>query len=104
MRQKQRALLHHTLNTATSFQSFPKMSEPLSCAQVLLSKINPQTNRTYADAIDQAITACVTQCRPAYIELPMDCVRSLVSPASLQKPLVSINLSAPLAQSACHAS
>lgn len=89
MSQNNNALLHHTLNTGSSFESFAKMSEPLSCAQAILSKIEPQTSSTYSDAIDAAITACVTQCRPAYIELPMDCVRAMVSPAALQRPLVS---------------
>lgn len=64
------------------------MSEPISCAQALLNSIKPETPHTYADAVDEAIRQCVTQCRPAYIELPMDCVRALVSTEGLQKPLV----------------
>lgn len=87
--QKNQALLHHTLNTPSSFDTFSKMSAPLSCAQALLSQVTPEADTSYSDAFDEALRACLTQCRPAYVELPMDVVRSQVSAKGLKNPLVS---------------
>jgi pyruvate decarboxylase len=86
--QKNQALLHHTLNTPSSFDTFSKMSAPLSCAQALLSQVTPECDTSYSDAFDEALRACLTQCRPAYVELPMDVVRSKVSAKGLENPLV----------------
>lgn len=87
--QKDKALLHHTLNTPTSFSAFADMSAPLSCAQALLNEVIPDTDTSYTRVFDDALRACLTQCRPAYVELPMDAVRALVSSKSLELPLVS---------------
>lgn len=86
--QKNQSLLHHTLNTPGSFDTFRKMSEPLSCAQALLSDVRPDSDTVYTDVFDEALRACLIQCRPAYVELPMDCVRAVVSAKGLQTPLV----------------
>ncbi|BEI99613.1 hypothetical protein CcaverHIS631_0406560 [Cutaneotrichosporon cavernicola] len=88
--QKEHVLLHHTLNTESSFDTFSKMSAPLSCATALLSQVTPEADTSYSDAFDKALAECLTQCRPAYVELPMDTVRSMVSSEGLEKPLVRL--------------
>lgn len=66
------------------------MSAPLSCAQALLASVTPDSDVAYTSVFDEALRACLTQCRPAYIELPMDCVRAMVSSKGLKTPLVSL--------------
>lgn len=87
--QNKQALLHHTLNTPTSFKTFSKMSEPLSCSQALLSSIYPQTDTTWTDAFDKVVTDVLEQCRPGYVEFPTDAVHHKVSSKGLEKKLVS---------------
>lgn len=85
--QSEHALLHHTLNTPGSFTTFSDMSKPLSCASALLNELQPQNNHTLADAFDDALHASLTQCRPSYVELPMDLIHAMVSTKGLEKPL-----------------
>lgn len=87
--QRDQALLHHTLNTTTSFTAFADMSRPLSCAQALLNDVRADSDTAFTDSLDAALRACLTQCRPAYVELPMDVVHTLVSSKGLETPLVS---------------
>ncbi|BEJ14932.1 hypothetical protein CspHIS471_0406990 [Cutaneotrichosporon sp. HIS471] len=98
--QKNHVLLHHTLNTESSFDTFSKMSAPLSCATALLSQVTPETDTSYSDAFDEALAACLTQCRPAYVELPMDTVRSMVSSKGLKKPLPQPSSAPPFGENA----
>lgn len=85
--QSEHALLHHTLNTPGTFTTFSDMSKPLSCATATLNDVQPETRRTYADVFDDAVRACLTQCRPAYVELPMDVLHVKVSDEGLKHPL-----------------
>ncbi|KAL1411686.1 hypothetical protein Q8F55_002652 [Vanrija albida] len=85
--QRERALLHHTLNTPSSFSAFSDMSKQLSCSMALLNQIAPDTPNAYAEAFDETLRQCLTQCRPGYVELPMDAVRAVVSSRGLQLPL-----------------
>ncbi|KAL7420001.1 hypothetical protein Q5752_004964 [Cryptotrichosporon argae] len=85
--QSGKALLHHTLNLDTSFSAFANMSAPLSCAQALLNDIEPSTPTAWTDAFDGALRKCLEQCRPAYVELPMDAIKYMVSADGLKTPL-----------------
>ncbi|TXT07242.1 hypothetical protein VHUM_03412 [Vanrija humicola] len=85
--QRSRALLHHTLNTPSSFTAFTDMSKQLSCSMALLNQVSPDTPNGYVDAFDETLRQCLTQCRPGYVELPMDAVRAVVSTRGLNVPL-----------------
>lgn len=85
--QSEHALLHHTLNTPDSFTTFSNMSKGISCAMALLNDVQPETRRTYADVFDDALFACIRQCRPAYVELPLDVLHQKVSDEGLKRPV-----------------
>jgi len=87
--QQKGTLLHHTLNTPTSFTTFSKMSEPLSCSQALLNQIEPVSDSTWTDAFDGVVRDVLEQCRPGYVEIPTDAVHRKVSSKGLEKKLVS---------------
>lgn len=82
-------MLHHTLNTESSFNTFNKMSEPLSCSQAILSSIKP-TETSWTDAFDDVVKNVLEQCRPGYVEIPTDAVHYKVSTKNLQKELVRV--------------
>lgn len=88
--QSSKSLLHHTLNLPSSFDTFSRMSEPLSCSQALLSKIPPATNSTWTDELDRVIKDVLQQCRPGYVEIPTDAVHHKVSSAGLKTKLVCL--------------
>ncbi|KAK1921586.1 thiamine diphosphate-binding protein [Papiliotrema laurentii] len=85
--QKNQSLLHHTLNTPTSFKTFSKMSEPLSCSQALLNEIAPITDFAWTDAFDKVVKDVLEQCRPGYVEIPTDAIHKKVSSKGLQNKL-----------------
>lgn len=87
--QSSQSLLHHTLNLPTSFETFSKMSEPLSCSQAILSRVSPVTSSTWTEELDRVIKDVLQQCRPGYVEIPTDAVHHKVSSAGLNKRLVS---------------
>jgi TPP-dependent 2-oxoacid decarboxylase len=89
IKQSDGTLLHHTLNLPTSFQTFSKMSEPLSCSQAILSRVSPVTPTTWTDELDRVIKDVLQQCRPGYVEIPTDAVHHKVSSAGLETRLVS---------------
>jgi pyruvate decarboxylase len=88
--QTSKALLHHTLNLDSSFDTFSKMSEPLSCSQALLSRIPPESDSTWTTAFDRVLKDVLTQCRPGYVELPTDAVHHKVSAEGLKTRLVRL--------------
>jgi len=86
--QTNQSLLHHTLNTPSSFTTFSTMSDPLSCSQALLSKIPPRTSTTWTEAFDEVLRHVLEQCRPGYVEIPTDAVHRQVSSEGLKtKPV-----------------
>ena len=87
--QKNRSLLHHTLNTPTTYSTFSGMSAPLSCSQALLNQIPPVTDTTWTEAFDQVVKDVLEQCRPGYVEIPTDAVHAKVASEGLQEKLVS---------------
>jgi len=87
--QANKSLLHHTLNTESSFNTFNKMSEPLSCSQAILSSIKP-TETSWTDAFDDVVKNVLEQCRPGYVEIPTDAVHYKVSTKNLEKELVRL--------------
>lgn len=86
--QSSKSLLHHTLNTPSSFTTFSAMSAPLSTSQALLSSIEPTTDTTWTDAFDKVLRDVLEQCRPGYIEVPTDAVHKMVSRKGLSTPMV----------------
>lgn len=87
--QANKSLLHHTLNTPSSFTTFSTMSEPLSVSQALLSRTPPVTDTTWTEAFDKVLKDVLQQCRPGYIEFPTDAVHHKVSSKGLETPPVS---------------
>jgi pyruvate decarboxylase len=87
--QSSHSLLHHTLNTPGTFTTFSTMSEPLSCSQALLSSIPNDTPTTWTRAFDKVLVDVLEQCRPGYVEIPMDAVHAKVSSEGLKTLPVS---------------
>ncbi|ORX33900.1 Thiamin diphosphate-binding protein [Kockovaella imperatae] len=85
--QHNRTLLHHTLNTESTFTTFSTMSEPLSCSQALLNQIDPSTDTAWTEAFDKVLKDVLEQCRPGYVEIPTDAVHKKVSDEGLQEKL-----------------
>ncbi|KAI9636386.1 thiamine diphosphate-binding protein [Dioszegia hungarica] len=96
--QSSKSLLHHTLNLPTSFETFSKMSEPLSCSQAILSRVSPVTSSTWTEELDRVIKDVLQQCRPGYVEIPTDAVHHKVSSAGLNKPLPHPHSAPPVEQ------
>lgn len=86
--QANKTLLHHTLNTPSTFTTFSTMSEPLSVSQALLSAVPPVTDTTWTEAFDKVLNDVLQQCRPGYVEIPTDAVHHKVSSKGLKTPPV----------------
>lgn len=87
--QSSQSLLHHTLNTPSTFTTFSTMSEPLSVSQALLNLMPPITDTVWTDAFDRVLKDVLQQCRPGYVEIPTDAVHHKVSKKALDTKPVS---------------
>ena len=88
--QSNQSLLHHTLNTPSTFTTFSTMSEPLSVSQALLNQMPPITDTVWTDAFDRVLKDVLQQCRPGYVEIPTDAVHHKVLKKALDTKPVSL--------------
>ncbi|KAL7914396.1 thiamine diphosphate-binding protein [Trichoderma velutinum] len=78
---EKRLLIHHSLNDG-EYRRYAAMHAHVTVAQAYLS--DP---RTSAEQIDEALTQCLLQSRPVYIEVPVDMVTKLLSADRLDAPI-----------------
>lgn len=86
------ALVHHTCNLPDQYKLFSQMSRPISAETCVLIDIPDSDPTALTDAIDSAITTCIVESRPVYIDVPLDYNHKEVSSAKLATPLVRVIL------------
>ncbi|KAI1131423.1 thiamine diphosphate-binding protein [Nemania abortiva] len=79
--QDERRLVHHTFNDG-EFGRFAKMA-----AHVTVTQVDLRDPRTSPEDIDYALTQCLLQSRPVYIQVPVDMVSAPVSAERLQSEI-----------------
>lgn len=88
MLQHKDALVHHTCNLPNQYRLFSEMSRPISAETCLLIDVPETIPTSLTDAIDSAISTCIVESRPVYIDVPLDYNHKQVSAANLSTPLV----------------
>ncbi|KAG5939801.1 hypothetical protein E4U60_000733 [Claviceps pazoutovae] len=79
--QSERTMMHHTFKDG-NYERFAQMAALVTVAQTKLW--DPVTS---AQQVDDIMATCLLQCRPVYIELPVDMVDAVVSRERLEIPV-----------------
>ncbi|TIA81652.1 hypothetical protein E3P98_01887 [Wallemia ichthyophaga] len=82
---KSSKVLHHTLaSTDSSYSAFANTAREITSAQALLS-----SSEGAGGEIDRLIVHAISNCKPVYLTLPSDLVKSQIPAAPLKTPLPS---------------